>query len=73
MKIKHENGIVTFLMRTGKDFVRSTMSIASAQGIVNAGKDVVEKDGQIIVNDTYFFPVAVAPKSRRKHTEGDKE
>lgn len=68
MKIKHENGMVTFLMRTGKDLVRSTMTIGSAQGIVNKGKSVTEKDGQIIVDDTYFFPMVVKP-NRKKHTE----
>ena len=68
MKIKHENGMVTFLMRTGKDLVRSKMTIGSAQGIVNKGKNVIEKDGQIIVDDTYFFPVAVTPK-RKKQVE----
>ena len=72
MKIKHENGIVTFLMRTGKDLVRSTMTIGSAQGIVNKGETVTEKDGQIIVNDTYFFPAVAAPK-RKKKTEDDTE
>ena len=68
MKIKHEGGMVTFLMRTGKDLVRSKMTIGSAQGIVNKSENVIEKDGQIIVDDTYFFPVAVTPK-RKKHTE----
>lgn len=72
MKIKHENGIVTFLMRTGKDFVRNTMTIGSAQGIVNKGNSVIEKDGQIIVDDTYFFPAVAAPK-RKKQTEVDVE
>ena len=72
MKIKHENGIVTFKMRTGKDFVRSTMTIGSAQGIVNKGKSVVEEDGQIIVDDKYFFPAIIVPK-RKKQTEEDAE
>ena len=72
MKIKHENGIVTYLMRTGKDFVRSTMTIGSAQGIVSKGESVIKKDGQIIVDDKYFFPAVVAPK-RKKQTEGDAE
>ena len=70
MKIKHENGIVTYLMRTGKDFVRSTMTIGSAQGIVNRGKSVTEKDGQVIVDDTYFFPAVAVPK-RKKQTEDE--
>ena len=73
MKIKHENGIVTFIMRTGESLVRSQMPIGSAMGIVNHGKDVVEKDGQIVVDDTYFFPAVVVPKSRKKQTECDSE
>lgn len=72
MKIKHENGIVTYLMRTGKDFVRSTMTIGSAQGIVNKGKTVTEQDEQIIVDDKYFFPAMPTPK-RKKQTEEDAE
>ena len=70
MKIKHENGMVTFLMRTGKDFVRSQMTIGSAIGIVNRGKSVTEKDGQIIVDDTHFFPAVSTPESE-KQSEGD--
>lgn len=72
MKLKHNNGIVTYLMRTGKDFVRSTMTIGSAQGIINKGESVVEKGYQIIVDDKYFFPLATIPK-RKKQTEGDEE
>lgn len=72
MKIKHENGIVTFLMRTGKDLVRNTMTIGSAMGIVKRGKSVTEKDGQIIVDDTYFFPMVVTTKHKR-HTEEETE
>lgn len=69
MNIKHENGMVTFLMRAGKDFVRSQMTIGSATGIINNGKSVVEENDQIIVDDTYFFPSA--PESRKKKKESD--
>ena len=69
MKIKHENGIVTFLMRTGKDFVRSQMTIASATGIINKGKSVVEENNQIIVDDTYFFPALAEPRKKQKESE----
>jgi hypothetical protein len=69
MRVKHENGMVTFLMRTGKDFVRSTMTIASAMGIINHGKNVVEENNQIIVDDTYFFPAI----PDRKKKESDEE
>lgn len=67
MNIKHENGMVTYLMRTGKDFVRSQMTIGSAKGIVNNGKSVIEENGRIIVDDKYFFPAVV--KSRKKKEE----
>lgn len=73
MKIKHENGMVTFIMRTGNSLVRSQMPIGSAMGIVNNGKTVTEKNGQIIVDDTYFFPAVAVPKSRKKQTECDSE
>lgn len=72
MKIKHDNGEVTFLMRAGKDFVRGTMSIGYAQSLVNIAKSVVEEDNQIIVDDNYFFPAVPTPK-RKKQVEGDKE
>lgn len=70
MKIKHENGMVTFVMRAGKDLVRSRMTIGSAQGVVNKGENVIEKDNQIIVDDTYFFPTVAKP--RKKQKEGAK-
>ena len=69
MKIKHENGMVTFLMRTGKSFVRHKMSITSAQLIIDGATDVIEKDGQIIVNDTFFFPAVITPKRKRRTEE----
>lgn len=69
MKIKHENGMVTFLMKTGKDFVRNQMTIGAATGIINHGKSVVEEDNQIIVDDKYFFPAI----PNRKKKESDEE
>ena len=56
-KIKHTDGMVTFRMRVGKDLVRSTMPITFAQSIMNKSKNIVEADGDIIVDDLYFFPV----------------
>jgi hypothetical protein len=60
--IKHEKGIVTYAMRTGKVFVKSTLPLSVANSIVKRGKDVEISDkrgyGQeICVDDTYFFPV----------------
>ena len=75
MKIKHDNGEVTFLMRAGKDFVRGIMSIGYAQSLVSIAKSVVEEDGQIIVDDRYFFPTEPTEKRtpKRKKSEGDEE
>ena len=66
MKIKSENGMVTFVMRAGKDKVRSTMSIGEANRIISTGKDVIETELDVIVDDKYFFPVEVEKKSRKK-------
>lgn len=66
MNIKSENGMVTFVMRAGKDKVRSKMSIGEANRIINAGKEVVENATEVIVDDTYFFPIE---KKTRKNTK----
>ena len=68
-KIKHDNGIVTFKMRTGKDLVRSQMGIAYANSIKAKAKDIKEENGEIIVDDTYFFPV----DTKKEKTEEDAE
>ena len=68
-KIKHDNGIVTFKMRTGKDLVRSQMGIAYANSIKAKAKDIKEENGEIIVDDTYFFPV----ETKTEKTEEDAE
>lgn len=62
MKIKHEKGVVTYVMRTGSTFVRSTMLLAYAKAMLKRNKnvEVTDKRGQgkeICVNDQYFFPL----------------
>ena len=59
--IKHEKGIVTYVMRTGKTFVRSNMALAYAKRIIKTAKSVEETDKrgygmEICVDDKYFFP-----------------
>lgn len=68
MNIKSENGMVTFIMKAGKDKVRSSMSLAEANRIVSSAEDVVETATEVIVNDTYFFPIE---KKSRKKTKGE--
>ena len=65
MKLKTENGMVTFLMKAGKDKVMSEMSLKDASSIISNSQDVVETDTEIIVDDTYIFP-GEKIKSRKK-------
>ena len=64
MKIKSEKGVVTFIMRTGKTFVKSKMQLATANRMIKCSKNVKETDKrgygmEICVDDTYFFPMEV--------------
>ena len=72
MNIKHEKGVVTYVMRTGGTFVRSKMSLAQANVMVKTGNHIEETDKrgygvEICVDDTYFFPVE--KKAKKKETE----
>lgn len=71
--IKHENGKVIYVMRTGKNYVRNHMPLSYAQAIVKNGKNVEETDKrgfgmEICVDDKYFFPIepekTVKPKKK---------
>lgn len=67
-KLKNTNGRVTFLLRTGKDLVRNTMSLASAQHIIDTGS-VTKSDMKgypIAVDDKWFFEGEVTEKQTRK-------
>lgn len=73
-KLKTENGKVTFYKKVGKDFVRNTMALSSAQAIISAGKQV--KDMNVFklnnlfcrcVDKTYYFELEEdAPKNEAK-------
>ena len=54
---KNENGGVYYLMRTGKDVVKSQMSFASAQKIVKGGKrtETINTDYPIGIDNQWFF------------------
>ena len=60
---KNENGDVWYIKKAGSSYVKATMPIGKAEGIIGTGK--VEKsekfDGfPIAVNDEYFFPGELA-------------
>lgn len=71
-KLKNTNGKVNFLLRTGKDFVRNEMSVASAQHIINNGvlKESEVEGYPLNVDDKWFFEGDLMPKSKQ---EGNKE
>lgn len=71
MKIKSENGQVTFSMVAGKDKVRNTMSLKDVAAIMSNTQDVVETPTEIIVDGKYFFPVEPEKKPRKKTTDED--
>ena len=52
-----ENGVVSFLLRTGKDFVKGTMEESQARQIISEGESLEKciEGYPININDTYFF------------------
>lgn len=72
--VKHENGTVIYVMRTGATFVRNHMPLAYAKSIINRSKNVEETDKrgfgiEICVDDKYFFPVEKPHKTKKRETE----
>ena len=60
---KNENGDVWYIKKAGSAYVKATMPIGKAEGIIGTGK--VEKSDKfdgfpIAVNDEYFFPGELA-------------
>ena len=66
MKIKSENGIVTFMMKAGKDLVKSTMGVSYADTLLqNAkAKEQVTMSGvkMVMVDNKYYLPIEVQKK-----------
>ena len=64
-KLKEVNGEVSFLLRSGEDFVKSRMTVASAQHIIDHGK--VKKSDKvgypINVNNQWYFEGEVVRKA----------
>ena len=80
MKIQANDNKVTFVMRAGKQFVRNTMPLSSAEQIIKNGK--VVKDEQVAalsnamfrcVDDKYFFPLEEVPAKKTKVKKEDAE
>lgn len=67
MNIKHEKGKVTYVMRTGGQFVKNHMPLSHAKALVKRSKNVEETDKrgfgvEICVDDKYFFPIVEEKK-----------
>lgn len=74
-KLKTVNGKVAFLLKTGKDFVKNQMAIASAQHIIDTG-EVKKSDVEgypINVDDKWYFAGEVFKKSAPRKMEGKAE
>lgn len=74
MKIANENGIVTFIMKAGKDLVKSTMSLSEANKIIKKGKTAESTDVKgynLSVDDKYFFAVEKEPNKKKKSVESE--
>lgn len=60
---KNANGDVWYIKKAGSAYVKATMPIGKAEGIIGTGK-VKESDKfdgfPIAVNDEYFFPGEIA-------------
>lgn len=69
MKLRTENGMVTFIMKTGRDRVINQMPLKDATEIIKNAQDIVETELEIIVDDKYFFPAESEKKSRKKKTD----
>lgn len=56
-KLKEVNGVVTFLRRTGKNFVKGKMKIADASHIINSAqlKESSISGFPINADDIYYF------------------
>lgn len=73
-KLKTANGKVEFLLKTGKDFVRNQMTIASAQHIIDTG-ELVESDKPeypiCVGNQWYFEGTEVKKKVQTTSAQGE--
>lgn len=72
LKIKDNDGMVTFIMRVGNDFVKSQMTLGSAMNILSTGKETetVDPNYPIAVDDKYFFEAEPVYEENDKKKKG---
>ena len=66
MTIKSEKGIVTFVMKAGKDLVKSTMGVGYADTLLQNAKikENVTLGGvkMVLVDNKYYLPIVASKK-----------
>lgn len=64
MTLRSENGMVEFIMATGKDFVKNTMTESAALALIEKGeKEITDthKGFPLCVDGKYYFPEVPEP------------
>lgn len=77
-KLKNVNGRVNILLRTGKDFVKNTISVSAAQHIIDSGKQVESDKPEypICVDKKWYFEgeeFVATPSEELKTGKGGKK
>jgi hypothetical protein len=75
MTLRSENGMVDFIMATGKDFVKNTMPENAALDLIENGKTEItdtHKGFPLCVDDKYYFPEVPEPAEVTKPTSKKK-
>ena len=70
------NGEIDFIATAGSDFVKSSMPIGRAKGIIASGKVKVSDkfDGfPIAVNDEYYFPDELAEEEDKPYRDEEND
>ncbi len=72
--LKSNNGYVNYLMKAGKDLVKSTMPIGLAKKIIESDKASSSKKHKgygLCVNGTYYFETISDKKSDKANIKED--
>lgn len=73
-KLKSTNGRVNALLKTGKDFVKNSLSVSAAQHIVDTGEtvDSDNTDYPICVDNRWYFE-GIEIKKKVKKSQQEEE
>lgn len=68
MKLKNSNGMVSYIMATGKDFVYDEMSLTAAEQICTRGTKASNlfPDFPICVDDKFYFAGTIEKRKAAK-------